>query len=183
MSDPARFPRMTSDEFIVWAMEQPEGKRYELVAGEVFAMAPERSVHALAKFRIARRLAEAVEAAGLPCTVYPDGMAVIVDADTTYEPDAMLRCGEELSDDTVKVFDPLVVIEVASPSTQSLDAGDKLADYFRVPALRHYLIVRTKGKIVIHYVRDEGGTITTRIIRDGTVELDPPGIVVRGLFG
>jgi Uma2 family endonuclease len=183
MSDPARLPRMTSDEFIAWAMQQPEGKRYELAGGEVFAMAPERSVHALTKGRIYRRLAEAVEAAGLPCTVYPDGMAVVVDESTTYEPDAMLRCGEELSEDTVKVFDPLVVIEVASPSTQSLDANDKLADYFRVPSLRHYLMVRTKGKIVLHYARDEAGVITIRIIRDGVVELDPPGIVVRGLFG
>lgn len=182
MSEPARLPRMTSDEFIAWAMEQPEGKRYELVGGEVVAMAPERSVHALAKGRIYRRLAEAVEAAGLPCTVYPDGMSVVVDEDTTYEPDAMLRCGEELSDDTVKVLDPLVVIEVASPSTQSLDAGGKLADYFRIPSLRHYLIVRTKGKIVIHHARDEAGVITTRIVRNGTVRLDPPGIVMGSLL-
>lgn len=174
---------MTSDEFIAWAMEQPEGKRYELAGGEVFAMAPERSVHALTKGRIYRRLAEAVEAAGLPCAVYPDGMAVVVDENTTYEPDVMVHCGKELSDDTMKVFDPMIVIEVASPSTQSLDAGDKLADYFRIPSLRHYLIVRTKGCITILHTRDEAGTITTRIIRDGTVELDPPGITVRGLFG
>lgn len=183
MSDPARFPRMTSDEFIAWAMQQPEGKRYELVGGEVVAMAPERSVHALAKFHIARRLAEAVEAAGLPCIVYPDGMSVIVDEDTSYEPDAMLRCGEALPEDAVKVLDPLIVVEVASPSTQVLDAGAKLADYFRIPSLRHYLIVRTRGKIVVHHARDEAGVITTRIIRDGTVELDPPGIVAQNLFG
>ncbi len=40
---------MTADEFIDWAMAQPEGQRYELVAGEVVAMAPERSAHALTK--------------------------------------------------------------------------------------------------------------------------------------
>jgi Uma2 family endonuclease len=34
--------RMTADEFIAWAMEQPEGEHYELVAGEVVSMAPER---------------------------------------------------------------------------------------------------------------------------------------------
>jgi Uma2 family endonuclease len=34
---------MTSDQFIAWAMEQPEGRRYELVAGEVVTMAPERA--------------------------------------------------------------------------------------------------------------------------------------------
>jgi Uma2 family endonuclease len=57
--------RMTSDEFIGWAMNLPDGQRYELACGEVVAMAPERSVHALTKGRILRRLAEAIEAAGL----------------------------------------------------------------------------------------------------------------------
>ena len=183
MSDPARFPRMTSDEFITWAMQQPKGKRYELFEGEVVAMAPERAAHARTKFRISRRLAEAVEAAGLPCEVYGGGMAVFVDDHTTYEPDAMIRCGEPLADDAVKAFDPLVIVEVTSPSTQSVDVGDKLADYFRIPSLRHYLIMRPKGQVVIHHARDEAGTIMTRIIRDGAVALDPPGITVHGLFG
>jgi hypothetical protein len=30
--------RMTADEFIFWAMQRPEGERYELVGGEVVAM-------------------------------------------------------------------------------------------------------------------------------------------------
>ena len=41
MAAPAR-PRMTADEFLDWAITQPDGGRYELVAGEVVAMAPER---------------------------------------------------------------------------------------------------------------------------------------------
>jgi Uma2 family endonuclease len=41
--------RMTVEEFIGWAMAQPDGPRYELVAGEVVAMAPERAVHARRK--------------------------------------------------------------------------------------------------------------------------------------
>lgn len=110
-------------------------------------------------------------------------MTVVVDETTSYEPDTIVRCGEPLPDDTVEVPDPMVIVEVASPSTQSLDAGAKLADYFRLPSLRHYLIVRPKGSVVIHHARDEAGTITTRIIRDGAVELDPPGIAVHGLFG
>ena len=39
---------MTADEFIAWVMRQPEGQRYELVAGEVVGMAPERAGHARA---------------------------------------------------------------------------------------------------------------------------------------
>src|SRR5689334_15363774 len=95
--------RMTSDEFIRWAMARPRGERHELAGGEVIAMAPERAAHALTKFRVARRLAEAIEAAGLPCTVYPDGMAVEIDRETVYEPDALVRCGPPLPGDAVRV--------------------------------------------------------------------------------
>src|SRR4051794_24817882 len=84
---------MTGDEFLAWAMEQPEAKRYELVAGEVVAMAPERVARGRMKFRCARRLAEGIEAAKLPCEVFVDGMTVRVDRNSIYEPDVLVRCG------------------------------------------------------------------------------------------
>lgn len=181
MTEPAR-THMTSDEFIAWAMERPKGERYELVAGEIVPMAPERSAHALTKGQVFRRLADALEAAALPCTAYPDGMAVEIDAATTYEPDALVRCGMPLPGDAVKVTDPVIIVEVLSPSTRARDAGAKLEDYFRLPSVRHYLIVKTQNRTVIHHVRDAAGGIATRIIRDGTIVLDPPGIVLRDLF-
>jgi Uma2 family endonuclease len=168
VSEPAR-KHMTSDEFIAWAMEQ--GARFELVAGEIVAMAPERSAHALTKFHIARRLADAVEGAGLACQVCPDGMAVEIDDATTFEPDALVRCGTPLPADAIKLNDPIVVVEVLPPSSLAGDSGAKLADYFRLASVRHYLIVRT-----------EDGAIATRIIRDGSVRLDTPGITLSDCF-
>jgi Uma2 family endonuclease len=173
---------MTSDEFIAWAMDQPEGERYELVNGEIYGMAPERSIHVLAKFRIARRLAEAVEAAGLECTVYPDGMGVKVDESTRYEPDALVRCGPPMPDDTLTVLDPIIVVEVLSPSTKAVDTGAKFADYFRIPSLRHYLIVRPDTGVIVHHARDAAGAIASRIVSDGALTLDPPGIELRDLL-
>ena len=180
MSDPAH-RAMTSDRFIAWAMDQPQG-RYELVAGEIVAMAPERSIHSITKGRVYRRLAEAVEAASLRCTVYPDGMAVEVDANTVYEPDAMVRCGEELGDDALIVIDPIIVIEILSPSTSAVDTGNKLTDYFRLASVRHYLLIRADKRVIVHHERDEAGTITTRIVHDGAVRLDPPGIDLADIF-
>ena len=52
--------RMTADEFLDWAMAQPDGARYELVAGEVVAMAPERASHARAKVAVFDALRAAV---------------------------------------------------------------------------------------------------------------------------
>ena len=174
---------MTADEFIAWAMARPKGERYELVAGEIVAMAPERSAHALTKLTVAMRLVEAVKAAKLPCTVYPDGMAVRVDASTVYEPDAMVRCGTPLPGDAIEVTDPLIVVEVLSPSTRARDAGAKLEDYFRLPSMRHYLLVKTENRTVIHHERGGSGAISTRIVGEGVVALDPPGIELRDIFG
>jgi Uma2 family endonuclease len=174
--------RMTADEFIVWAMEQPAGQRYELVDGEVIGMAPERAAHARVKGRIYVSLDAAVHAAGAPCEAFPDGMAVRVDAQTVFEPDALVRCGAPLDDDAVEVVDPMIVVEVVSPSSSRRDAGAKLEGYFRLPSVRHYLIVMTRNRTVIHHQRDAVGSITTRIIRDGAIQLDPPGIELTGLF-
>jgi Uma2 family endonuclease len=167
---------MTADEFIAWAMQQPEGEHYELVAGEVVAMAPERAVHGRMKGHIYESLAQAIRAAGLACEAFPDGMIVQVDADTLYEPDALVRCGPPVDDNATKIFDPIILVEVVSPTSQKRDSGGKLEDYFRLPSVRHYLIVKTENRAVIHHERDAAGTITTRIIRGGPIVLNPPGI-------
>ena len=175
--------RMTGDEFIIWAMEQPEGKRYELVAGEVVSMSPERVRHGRTKFRFARRFAEAIEAAQLPCEVFVDGVPVRVDSETIYEPDALVRCGPTIDDNATEITDPILLVEVVSPSSRKHDSGSKLEGCFRIPSVRHYLIVKTENQAIIHHRRDEAGAITTHIIRDGAIRLDPPGLTVTGLFG
>ena len=169
---------MNSDEFIAWAMEQPKRPRYELVAGELIAMAPERAVHARVKHRVARALETALAASGHACEVFPDGMAVKVDDAVTYQPDALVRCGDPLPDDAVKITDPMIVVEVLSPSSLARDTGAKLEDYFRLPSVRHYLIVKTENRTVVHHRRDDDGMIQTRIVRSGALGLEPPGIII-----
>src|SRR5689334_16535771 len=131
-------PRMTSAEFVGWAMRQPSG-RYELVDGEVVAMSPERSGHNRVKGNVYAAFRAAIAAAGLECQAFTDGMAVEIDDRHTYEPDAMVRCGQPLDDEAVVVRDPLVLVEVVSRSSAGTDAGKKLVDYFRLPSVRHYL--------------------------------------------
>jgi Uma2 family endonuclease len=69
----------------------------------------------------------------------------------------------------------VVVVEVLSLSAQSVDVGEKLADYFRVASIAHYLIVRTRRREVIHHRRVAEG-FETRVVSLGVILLDPPGI-------
>ncbi len=168
---------MTSEQFIDWAMRQPSG-RYELVDGEIVAMSPERAGHHRIKLNIAVALRAAIASARLPCEAFTDGMAVKVDEHHTYEPDAMIRCGDPLDDEAVVVLDPLILVEVVSRSSAGIDTGAKLANYLRLPSVRHYLIVEPGRRTVIHHERGNGGEITTRIVREGALRLEPPGIEV-----
>ena len=123
--------RMTVLEFLNWAEAQPEG-RYELVDGRIIAMAPERALHNLAKMSVWLALRRAVEAAGLPCTVYGDGMTVEINEHKARGPDALVQCGKPVDLDALVADNPLVVVEVASPSSERDDKVKKLVEYFSV---------------------------------------------------
>jgi Uma2 family endonuclease len=169
---------MTVSEFLDWVQEQPRG-RYELVRGEVIAMSPERALHALTKHRIARVLEDAVRNTGLDCIVFPDGMTVSIDEHTAYEPDAVVQCGRAVDMDSILVEEPLIVVEVLSPKYFRIDMTEKLVDYFRVASIHHYLIFDTKRNTVTHHRRLVGTEdVATRILRDGALVLDPPGLTV-----
>lgn len=167
--------RMTAEEFLAWSESRPG--RYELADGEVFAQAAERVAHAKMKGEVFKALDNAIRKRGLPCHALPDGVAVRVDMGTVFEPDAQVYCGPELHPDTLLVENPVVVVEVLSPSTGRIDASRKLEGYFRIASVRHYLIVYPDQPLILHHARAEGETILTRIIRDGVVTLDPPGLV------
>jgi Uma2 family endonuclease len=166
--------KMTVDEYLAWAQGKPG--RFELYAGVVYAMTPERAGHATVKFAVQMALRTAIRRSGVLCHMLPDGMTVRIDADTTHEPDALVYCGQMLPDSAVEVPNPMIVVEVLSPSTRHIDASAKLAGYFRIRDVQHYLIVDPDQRLVIHHARGEAGMVATRIIHDGRIVLDPPGI-------
>jgi Uma2 family endonuclease len=166
---------LSREEFRRWAEGRQE--RYERIAGEPVAMSPERIAHARVKSRVWAALDRAIRNANLPCEALPDGITVEVDADTDYEPDAIVNCGSPAPDDAVAATNPVVVVEVLSPSTESIDLADKLADYFKVASIHHYLIVRARRREVILHSRS-GAVIVSRVINLGSIVLDPPGISI-----
>lgn len=167
--------RMTVDEFLVWAEGRPE--RHELVDGRLYAMSPERIKHTRAKSSAAMALIQVIAKAGLRCEMLPDGATVRIDRGTAFEPDALVRCGPPLDGDQLEAPDPIVVVEVLSPSTRNYDAGAKLAGYFAVPSVQHSLMIDPDRCVVVRHRRD-GDAIATRILGTGLLHLDPPGLDV-----
>ena len=177
--------RMTGDEFIAWAMEQPEDGRYELVrrrnrcdgAGRGRRTPAQRAVSLPAWTR-------SIRASSLPCEAFPDGMTVHVDARHHL---STRCCGPvrraPLDDNATEISDPVILVEVRVAFVTQARHRRKARGLFPAcPSVRHYLIVKTENQVIIHHQRDEGGIITTTIIRDGAIRLDPPGLVLTDLF-
>jgi len=167
-------PRMTVDQFLAWAEDHPG--RYELFRGEIVPMSPETVGHTEIKGAVYIGLLAAIRSRSLPCHALMDGATVRIDETTAYEPDALVYCGEKLPGAAVEVPNPVIVVEVLSPSTRRVDVSMKLAGYFRLPSVAHYLIVDPTQPSIVHHARGDGDAILTRIVTDGSIALDPPGI-------
>lgn len=175
LQSPEMDRRYSREEYRRWCEAQPTG-RYERLDGHIVAMAPERGAHLRIKGAVYRALYRAVASAGVACQAFPDG-ATVETGDSDYEPDALVNCGEAMADDAVAAPNPVVVVEVLSPGTASIDTGGKLADYFRVPSVMHYLIIHPTRRTVTHHRRADVG-INTLVVVNGPIALDPPGIVI-----
>jgi len=172
MSSPAR-NEMDVDAFLAWA-EGRDG-RWELRDGKPVMMAPERALHALTKYAAQESLKSAIQKAGLPCRMFPDGLTVRMNARTAFEPDALVVCPPPADLNTMEIPNPVIVVEVLAPSTAADDHGVKLDGYFSLASVNHYLILDPDRRVMIHHRRGHAGAIETRALREGEVFLDPPG--------
>lgn len=165
---------MTVDEFLAPA-EEREG-RWELENGVAYAMAPERLDHARVKGAICVALREAIRDAELPCEAVICSLAVRISARTAYRPDTLVYCGPRLPPEACEVPAPTILVEVSSPSTAWRDEGAKLIGYFSLASVAHCLLLYPEERALVHHKRAGGGLIETRILYDGPLKLDPPGL-------
>jgi len=178
--------KMTADEFLAWAEGLPkEAGKFELWDGEVIVkhgpagqVNAERSQHWHVKGATFAALHEAIKRAGLPCFAAIGGASVRLSSSKLVEPDVLVYCGHKVPRDVLEVPNPVIVVEVLSPSTQSIDLGVKLQGYFALPSLYHYVVIDPDRPLLIHHKRGTGDAIETRIVSSQSLRLDPPGLDV-----
>ena len=175
--------KMTADEFLAWAEDQlPEAGKFELWDGEVIVRHgpgfEERSEHWEAKAAMVLALHDAIKRAGLPCHVASDGPMVRLSPYTMAKPDVLVYCGPKVPRGVHEVPNPLVLVEVLSPSTRKRDHGVKLNGYFTLPSLSHYLIVDPDPGRQVHHKRGAADAIEPHIVTGPRLRLDPPGLDV-----
>ena len=172
---------MTVEEYLAWSDSQSERQRTELINGQIVTMPAERLAHTSVKASAFLTLRQAIAAAGLPCTALPDGPGVRIDDHTVYEPDALVFCGGAPPPTSMLIPNPVILVEVLSPTTSHHDTSAKLIGYFKLPSVAHYLVIDPEARTVTHHGRGQMPNLLSR----GPLRLDPPGIdlTVEDLFG
>lgn len=150
-------PRYGFEDWLADERARPEG-RTEYVAGEIFAMVGASEPHNLIVGNILASLHGQMK--GRPCRVYANDLRVRIEAaDACCYPDVLVVCGEVRFQDGRRdvVLNPVLIVEVLSPSTEAYDRGDKFALYRHLPSLRAYLLVSQRRMHAELYTRGADG--------------------------
>ena len=129
---------MTANDFLAWDATLTE--RHEFVDGEVFAMAgaEDRHVTVCGNVYIALRQ----HLSGTPCRTFMSDMKLHVAAANSYfYPDVVVTCSATDQASALVKAEPLLLVEVLSPSTAAYDRGEKFARYRRLGSLQEYVLI------------------------------------------
>jgi len=147
---------LTEEEYL--RIERLAETKSEFNDGQMFAMSGGSPNHALLGMGIGVLLTR-----GLPkgCRVFNSELRILIAAAKTYAyPDCSVVCGELqlASDQKDNLLNPLLIVEVLSPSTEGYDRGKKFEMYRTIESFREYLLVHQDRRLVEHYSRQDDGS-------------------------
>jgi Uma2 family endonuclease len=161
--------RLTIEEYI--ELDKNSEERFEYFDGEVFNMSGVHPNHALLESRLITSLS--IQLAGRGCFVYPSNLRVKVPSMPPYRyPDlSVLYSKPEFEEHSgvLCLLNPVVLIEVLSPSTEAFDRGEKFSHYKSIPSFRDYLLIAQNQKNITHYVKQSERSWLQTEYSDGEV--------------
>ena len=130
----------------------PEGKRAELIDGQIYYMASPSRTHQRVLGSGFRKIADYIDGHGGDCEVDIAPFAVFLTSDDRnyVEPDISVICDFDKLDDRGCHGAPDWIIEIVSPSSKSMDYFIKLFKY-RAAGVREYWVVDTERRLVTVY--------------------------------
>lgn len=151
--------------------EETTPVKHEYVDGRVFAMSGANKRHNIIAGDIFAKLLGFLDGTG--CRPYIETFKVRVKpANCFYYPDVMVAC-DDVDDESLYTEEPILIVEVLSPSTAAIDRREKLTNYMKIPSLREYLIVHQRRKKAELYRRgDDGNWIVMQSIAGENVVLE-----------
>ncbi|MGI9149877.1 MAG: Uma2 family endonuclease [Chloroflexota bacterium] len=168
---PRRIPPPSVEDYL--CIEEASSTRHEYVAGQLYALSGASEQHNRIAMNIAARLW--ATAGDGPCRVYGSDMKLRIGNDAVYYPDVQVVCDPTDTEQLYKRL-PCVVVEVLSPSTESIDLREKLLAYRRIESLQAYIVVyRDERRVIRHYRAENDAWFTAEVATDGRGALPLPG--------
>lgn len=163
---------MSIEEFLAWEREQPE--RHEFDGFTVTAM----TGGSLDDSTIASNLHRICSAKlrGTGCMAFRGDAKVIANGTVRY-PDLSVTCSPITGRDDI-VPEPVLLIEVVSPTTEHVDRGRKKLDYFATASVRQYAIVEQDEPLVDLYTRTDAGWVNEIVTGDQVLRLSVIGVEI-----
>ncbi len=146
---------LTIEEY--FAIEAVENdRRYEYIDGEIFAMTGGTNNHSLIKLNVSGNLYRRL--AGSNCSLRDSDMRVKISDSRYVYPDLSAVCGAPLlEDNSTTLLNPVMAVEVTSPTSHYYDRADKLGFYSSVPSMRVYLIIdQHQVEVELHTGTEKG---------------------------
>ena len=139
-----------------FALEKVGDARYEYWDGEIFCMSGGSRKHYRLSSNIHLRLGQRVEVKG--CETYTGDMPIKTPKLPPYRyPDASVVCGEsqfESINGIDALLNPLLIVEVLSPTTETADRQEKRIAYQAIESLQEYLLIAQDKVEVTRYRRN-----------------------------
>jgi len=144
--------RLTPEQYL--EIERQAEYKSEYFNGEMFAFAGATENHVVIVGNISANFYAQLR--NKKCKAYTNDMRVKVNITGLYTyPDVVVVCGEPKFEDDHRdtLLNPIVIVEVGSPSTENYDRGTKFEHYRTISSLSDYLLMAQDKIHVEHYVR------------------------------
>ena len=161
---------ITVEEYL--AGERDGATRHEYIYGEVYAMAGSSDRHNQISGNIYVKLFTKLRGSR-DCQVFMTDMKLQADAATFYYPDVFVACDKP---DPYFRREPILIVEVLSPSTERADRHEKLRVYQQIPTLREYVIVSQDKMLVELNRRGESGEWSREVFNQSEETFDLPSV-------
>ncbi len=166
--------RLTEGDYL--SLERAAQYKSEFVGGEIFAMSGGSARHSRLAGRVLSKLDAQLE--GTSCAPFTSDLRVRTPLGDQFYPDVSVCCGPiQNPDGSVDVYsNPVVIVEVLSPSTADYDRGLKFVRYREIPSLKDYLIFHCDDIHVEHYCRQPGDSWLLQHYHGGEARILLPAI-------
>ena len=147
-------------------IERRSTYRSEYVDGEMFAMAGATRQHNRISSNLVSEINQHIKSGD--CNIYSSDLRVHVPSTGYFTyPDIVITCGkEEFTDNHNDVLvNPLVIIEILSDSTASIDRGKKFEQYRELTSFVEYLLIEQRTPHIEQYILYDAQEWRYRTIR------------------